>query len=107
MLASKRFSFALKIMTLVLFILVVVGFYYLWGRDNHCTDPKLWIVKAWFIALLVVTALVSSIVIAAMVRAGNHLMRADQCRLRLRNEFKTFVLMPFSLNLCYIPHGPI
>lgn len=69
-LASKRFSFALKIMTLLLFVLVVVGFYYLWGRDNHCADPKLWIVKAWFIALLVVTIIVTSIMIAAMVRAG-------------------------------------
>ncbi|KAF9567494.1 hypothetical protein EC968_003218 [Mortierella alpina] len=69
-LASKRFSFALKIMTLVLFILVVVGFYYLWGRDNHCTDPKLWIVKAWFIALLALSIIVTSIMIAAMVRAA-------------------------------------
>ncbi|KAF9949128.1 hypothetical protein BGZ72_009020 [Mortierella alpina] len=69
-LASKRFSFALKIMTLILLILVVVGFYYLWGRDNHCTDPKLWIVKAWFFALLAVAIIVTSVMIAAMVRAA-------------------------------------
>ncbi|CAO3567679.1 unnamed protein product [Mortierella alpina] len=103
-LASKRFSFALKIMTLVLFILVVVGFYYLWGRDNHCTDPKLWIVKAWFIALLVVTALVSSIMIAAMVRAAKDkkLLRASSTKssaieMDTATQGSNYAIMPTKL----------
>ncbi|KAF9937390.1 hypothetical protein BGZ67_001335 [Mortierella alpina] len=81
-LASKRFSLALKIMTLVLLILVVVGFYYLWGRDNHCTDSKMWIVKAWYIALLVVAIIVTAIMIAAMVRAAKDkkLLRASNAK---------------------------
>ncbi|KAI7828610.1 hypothetical protein BC939DRAFT_61477 [Gamsiella multidivaricata] len=68
-LASKRFSLALKVTTFILILVVALGYYYLWSKENRCLDPNLWIVKGWFIALLVVAVVVTALMFAAMYRA--------------------------------------
>ncbi|KAF8938372.1 hypothetical protein BGZ58_001048 [Dissophora ornata] len=67
--ASKRFSLALKVSTLILILVVALGYYYLWGEENQCMDETLWIVKGWFIALLAVAIAVTALMLSAMFRA--------------------------------------
>lgn len=79
--ASNRFLIALSITGFVLQLIVVLGWYYLWSDQNHCTDSRLWIVKGWFIVLLVVTLGVIMWMIGAMSRA-----RKEREILKLANQ---------------------
>ncbi|KAF9338323.1 hypothetical protein BG006_005305 [Podila minutissima] len=79
--ASNRFLIALSITGFILQVIVVLGCYYLWSDQNHCTDSRLWIVKGWFIVLLVVTLGVIMWMIGAMFRA-----RKERDILKLANE---------------------
>lgn len=66
--ASSRFLVALSVVGWTLTVIVVLGWYYLWSDENHCTDSRLWIVKGWFIVLLVLTLGVIMWMIGAMFR---------------------------------------
>ncbi|KAG0345830.1 hypothetical protein BG004_002996 [Podila humilis] len=68
-LASKRFAIALFVTGFILQIIVVLGYYYLWSDHNHCTDSRQWVVKGWFIALLIVTVAVIVCMIGVMFRS--------------------------------------
>ncbi|KAF9204343.1 Methyltransferase-like protein 21A [Haplosporangium sp. Z 27] len=68
-LASNRFRYALMVATVILMVVVVLGYYYLWDKENLCMDPSLWIVKGWFIALLLVALIVLGLSITATFRA--------------------------------------
>ncbi|KAF9216745.1 hypothetical protein BGZ59_008247 [Podila verticillata] len=66
--ASSRFLVALSAVGWILMVIVALGWYYLWSEENHCTDSRLWIVKGWFIVLLILTLGVIMWMIGAMFR---------------------------------------
>ncbi|KAG0038241.1 hypothetical protein BGZ83_003179, partial [Gryganskiella cystojenkinii] len=68
-LASDRFSVVLLLTSFFLVAFVALGWYYLWSSENRCQDPKLWVVKGWFIALLIPTILVIFFMLVAMTKA--------------------------------------
>ena len=69
-LASNRFAAALFLMSFILMLFMVLGWYYLWSRENRCTDPKLWAVKGWFIVFLAPTACIVFFLLASMFKAS-------------------------------------
>ncbi|KAG0215722.1 hypothetical protein BGX31_000784 [Mortierella sp. GBA43] len=82
-LASERFRFALKLSTVVLLVVIGLGYYYLWSPENRCEDPELWIVRGWFFALLVVAVVVMGFMLASMFRAvkERHLLNTARYKL--------------------------
>ncbi|KAF9408168.1 hypothetical protein BGZ94_002424 [Podila epigama] len=68
-LSTKRFGVALDITGLFLIIIVAMGYYFLWSPENRCTDPKVWVVKAWFFVLLAVAVAVLMLMVGIVFRA--------------------------------------
>lgn len=69
-LASNRFAATLFLMSFIMMLFVVLGWYYLWSTENRCSDPKLWAVKGWFIVFLVPTACVIFFMLVSMFKAS-------------------------------------
>ncbi|KAF9932551.1 hypothetical protein BGZ65_004432 [Modicella reniformis] len=85
-LASARFSVALKLAAFILALVVGLGYYYLWSKENRCTDTDLWIVKGWFIALLLVAVLVTAFMLSAMFRAVKERHRLNTQRYQIERS---------------------